>query len=36
MTKFWEVYSIIEENNYSISPVKKQDLIDGAIDGLVS
>ncbi len=33
--KFWEVYDIIQENNYSEDPVKKQDLVDGAIDGMV-
>jgi len=35
MTEFWNVYNIVEEEYFSTREVNKQDLVDGAISGMV-
>ncbi|MCH2189061.1 S41 family peptidase [Candidatus Gracilibacteria bacterium] len=35
MTKFWEVYDIIKENNYGLESASKEDIVNGAISGMV-
>ncbi|MCP4523244.1 MAG: S41 family peptidase [Candidatus Gracilibacteria bacterium] len=36
LSRFWEVYNIIRKESYDISDIEKEELIDGAITGLVS
>lgn len=35
LTKFWEVYNLIKLNDYNLKWIKKEDLVDGAINWLV-
>ncbi|MDD3646341.1 MAG: S41 family peptidase [Candidatus Gracilibacteria bacterium] len=35
LKRFWDVYSLVKKNYYSLDGVKEQDLVDGAIKGMV-